>query len=154
MSTRLELKVPPVILVAITAIAMWLTGVALPWFSMSNNYRAPLAAVVLLAGLGITLSGVRTFASARTTVSPLDPSSTQSLVTTGVYRWTRNPMYVGFVLILVAWGVWLSAVTSIAWVVLFAWYLQRFQILPEERALRSKFGATFEDYARRVRRWF
>jgi protein-S-isoprenylcysteine O-methyltransferase Ste14 len=120
MPTRLELRVPPVILVVTAALAMWLTDLALPGLSVSQRYRAPLTAVAFMAGLGITLSGVLTFRSARTTVSPLDPASAQLLVTTGVYRWSHNPMYVGFVLSLVAWGMWLSTPTSIAWGVLFA----------------------------------
>lgn len=153
MLERLELKVPPLLLVAITAFAMWLSAVALPGLSSSHAYRVPVAVVILLAGLAIAVLGVLSFRSARTTVNPLNPASTSSLVTTGVYRWTRNPMYLGFLLMLIAWGVWLSNVTAIAWVVLFAWYLQRFQIVPEERILRALFGAQFDEYARNVRRW-
>jgi protein-S-isoprenylcysteine O-methyltransferase Ste14 len=153
MSVRLELKVPPVLLVVLTALAMWLSAFALPWFSIAPAYRVPVASAILLAGLWITVMGVSSFRAARTTVNPLDPGSAQSLVTTGVYRWTRNPMYVGFLLVLTAWAVWLSNVISIAWIASFAWYLQRFQIVPEERALRSKFGAKFDAYCRKVRRW-
>lgn len=153
MLERLELKVPPLLLVAITAFAMWLSAVALPGLSSSHAYRVPVAVVILLAGLAIAVLGVLSFRSARTTVNPLNPASTSSLVTTGVYRWTRNPMYLGFLLMLIAWGVWLSHVTAVAWVVLFAWYLQRFQIVPEERILKSMFGEKFDEYARKVRRW-
>jgi hypothetical protein len=80
MTSRLELRVPPLIMVVITALAMWFTDVALPWLSVSLHYPAPLAGVIFIAGLGIALSGVLTFRSARTTVSPLDPASAQSLV--------------------------------------------------------------------------
>jgi len=153
MLERLELKVPPLVLVAVTSVAMWLSAVALPCLSASHPYRLPVAGAILFAGLGIIGLGVLSFRLARTTVNPLDPGSTTSLVTTGVYRWTRNPMYLGFLLVLIAWGVWLFNAISVAWIVLFAWYLQRFQIVPEERALRSIFGAKFGEYARKVRRW-
>ena len=149
----LELKVPPLLLLVITALAMWLSAAALPGLSVSHPYRLSVAVMILLVGILIVALGVLSFRSARTTVNPLDPASATSLVTTGVYRWTRNPMYLGFLLMLIAWGVWLSNVTAIAWVVLFAWYLQRFQIVPEERILRALFGAQFDEYARNVRRW-
>ncbi|MEB0160908.1 isoprenylcysteine carboxylmethyltransferase family protein, partial [Pseudomonas sp. AH2 (2023)] len=88
----------------------------------------------------------------RTTVNPLRPDKAAALVSGGVYRVTRNPMYVGMMLLLVAWAVYLDSAWVLAGPVAFVAYITRFQIAPEERVLRAKF-ADFDAYAARVRRW-
>lgn len=71
----------------------------------------------------------------------------------GPYRFTRNPMYLGMVLILLAWCLWLGNAAALLALAAFVGYITRFQIVPEERALAGRFGAAYEDYRRRVRRW-
>jgi protein-S-isoprenylcysteine O-methyltransferase Ste14 len=71
----------------------------------------------------------------------------------GVYRWTRNPMYLGMAVLLLAWGLWLANGAALAVISLFVAYLNRFQIAPEERALQARFGDEFTAYRARVRRW-
>ena len=93
------------------------------------------------------------FRRARTTVNPLKPETSAALVSTGVYSFTRNPMYLGMALALFAWAVYLSSVWSLLGPVLFALYITRFQIVPEERVLDGLFGASFAAYKKRVRRW-
>lgn len=113
-----------------------------------------LGAVVLAAiGVAVALSGVLAFRRAQTTVNPLKPETSAALVSTGVYSFTRNPMYLGMVLGLFAWAVYLSSVWSLLGPVVFALYITRFQIIPEERVLDRLFGASFAAYKRRVRRW-
>ena len=83
----------------------------------------------------------------------MTPGLATSIVTTGVYRLSRNPMYVGFLLMLAAWGVFLANVLSVLLLPLFVVYLNRFQIISEENALLAKFGDDYARYLRSVRRW-
>jgi protein-S-isoprenylcysteine O-methyltransferase Ste14 len=96
---------------------------------------------------------VAAFRRARTTVNPLTPDATTALVESGIYRLTRNPMYLGFLLLLLAEIVWLANPVALLAAPAFVLYLNRFQIGPEERALRNRFGAKFQSYSHRVRRW-
>src|SRR5690606_40976871 len=75
-------------------------------------------------------------------------------ISSGIYRYTRNPMYLGFLLILAGYGVWLANLPALLWLIGYVLYLTRFQIIPEERWLSQKFGADFQYYRERVRRWF
>jgi len=149
----LELKIPPVALILLVAALMWLASWAMPTFRFefpSSNVFALSAAIfgAIISGLGIV-----SFRQARTTVNPMKPDTTSSLVVSGIYRWTRNPMYLGFLLVLLGWALFLS--NALAFVLLPAviFYMDRFQIEPEERALHSLFGQQFVIYTSRVRRW-
>ena len=99
------------------------------------------------------LPALLAFRRARTTVNPLRPERASTLVTTGVYRITRNPMYVGLMLALLAWSVFLASPLSLVGPVVFIAYINRFQIRPEEAVLTAKFGPVYEQYKSTVRRW-
>ena len=109
--------------------------------------------VLLVIGLFFSVSGVVSFRRAKTTVNPLKPESATSLVTSGIYQYTRNPMYVGFVMYLFAWAAYLNSIWSVALIALFIIYIHRFQILPEEKALEGIFGQVFINYRNQVREW-
>jgi protein-S-isoprenylcysteine O-methyltransferase Ste14 len=115
--------------------------------------RAVAAVVLLVAGVGVALAGVLHFRRARTTVNPLRPEQASAIVTTGVYARSRNPMYLGMLLVLAAWAAWLGSALGLAGLVLFVAYMNRWQIVPEERALAARFPDEFARYARTVRRW-
>jgi protein-S-isoprenylcysteine O-methyltransferase Ste14 len=152
MFNKLELKVPPLALVFLFGALMWLASansaftIALPW-------RSAFAFIFYAIGSAIVLAGVLTFRRMKTTVNPLTPEATTTMVTSGIYRFTRNPMYLGFLLILVGWAINLSHLLAFAFLPLFVWYMNRFQIHPEERALSTKFSEAFTRYKRSVRRW-
>ena len=112
-----------------------------------------MAVSIALAGAGVAMAGALAFRRARTTVSPLKPQTTSSLVTSGVYRFTRNPMHVGLALVLLAWAVFVSSPWAFLGPMRFILYITRFQIVPEERALSGLFGAAYSAYRARVRRW-
>lgn len=152
MST-LELKVPPPIVTLVLALLMWLTPAVSGIVQVPYAARVLCAVVLVCLGLGISIAGVLAFRRAKTTVNPVKASLTSSLVIRGVYRCTRNPMYAGFLLILLAWAVFLANPITVLWVFLFVLYITRFQIIPEERVLVSLFGAEYEAYKGRVRRW-
>lgn len=150
---RLELKIPPVLLLILMAAAMWgmarvtVTVEPAPWL------RIGVALLLLGKGAWIALAGVFEFRRARTTVNPIAPEEASAVVDGGIYRHTRNPMYLGFVFVLLAWAVWLSAPWSLLGPVVFAAWMTRFQILPEERALAERFGEDYRVYCRQARRW-
>lgn len=149
----LELRIPPPVVGLVLAAGMWAiahVSLILPW---SPILRLSAAATVAVVGVAVVLGGVWSFRRARTTVNPLRPEKTAALVSTGVYSFTRNPMYVGMALVLLAWAIYLSALASLVGPVLFVAYITRFQIVPEERVLDDLFGAAFAEYKRRVRRW-
>lgn len=149
----LEHRIPPPVIDATFALAMWATARLLPGLSADWPGRIALSVALALAGILLALAGVVSFRRHRTTVNPLKPQGASALVSTGVYAFTRNPMYLGMLVVLVAWGLYLSNLAAAVLVPLFVPCLNRLQILPEERVLRAKFGAAFDAYAARVRRW-
>lgn len=132
---------------------MWLVAWALPSMRLVITGQAALAAAMALVGVLIIVMGIVECRRARTTVNPLNPGAASSLVVQRVYAVTRNPMYLGLALILLAWAVFLAHPLSLFVVPGFVLYMNRFQITPEERALEALFGSEFKLYSGRVRRW-
>jgi protein-S-isoprenylcysteine O-methyltransferase Ste14 len=132
---------------------MWLVAWLLPALRWLFPGHQVLAVAALVAGLLISAAGVVQFRQARTTVNPMTPDASSSLVVAGIYRWTRNPMYLGFLVALIGIASWLASPAALLVLPFFVLYMNRFQIVPEERALAARFGASFEQYRRSVRRW-
>lgn len=153
MLDRLELKVPPPAVTLVVGVLMWALARWLPALDFAMPLRGVLASVLAIAGFALVVACALQFRRAGTTVNPMAPTKASALVDTGFYRFSRNPIYLGDALILVGWGLWLANVASLAAIAVFVAYLNRFQIAPEERALRAAFGAEFDAYRARVRRW-
>ena len=149
----LELRVPPPLVGGTVALLMWLGATLVPRAGFPLPGKGALAIALTVIGLCLGLVAYFQFRAAETTVHPMKPQESSALVVRGIYRVTRNPMYLGMLLILVAWAVWLANAVAFVLLPLFVVYLNRFQIGPEERALEARFGAAFADYARAVRRW-
>lgn len=149
----LEVRIPPPVVALLAAGAMWGLSRFAPLFDLPQSIRIAVAIAGALAGFGVSIAGIVSFRLAKTTVNPMKLDKTTALVRSGVYRQTRNPMYLGSVLLLVAWAAYLSSAWALLGPVAFVLYLNRFQIAPEERALAAKFGAPYADYRSRVRRW-
>jgi protein-S-isoprenylcysteine O-methyltransferase Ste14 len=131
------------------ALCRWLPlsqGIGGPWHRVG-------AAVPAASGFGIAVAAFVRFRQVRTTVNPMDPGQATQLVADGVFRISRNPMYLGLVLLLIGWAVWLDCASP--WFVppLFMIVLTRIQIIPEEQALERLFGSRYIAYRRRVARW-
>lgn len=150
---QLELKLPPLLLLAVCALAMWLQASLTPGLSMQFPGQLLLAALLAIVGGVIASAGVLAFRRAHTTVNPTKPESSSSVVSTGIYAYSRNPMYLGLVLLLLALAALLGNVLALLWLALFITYMNRYQITPEERALQANFGADYSAYLARVRRW-
>lgn len=149
----LELKVPPPIVALVVALAMWVVSRLTTTYD--GDAPLPIAVAVAVAVVGVTIStaGITSFRRAGTTSDPRKPDAVSSLVTSGIYRITRNPMYLGVLFVLVGWAAFLSAPWSLLGPVVLVVYLTRFQIKPEERALMGRFGDEYARYMARVRRW-
>ena len=149
----LELRIPPLAVVAVATLLMWTLARMLPSWELSLPGRVPAAIAAALIGFLICVAGLVEFRRARTTTNPLKPEAASSLVAGGIYRLTRNPMYLGFALALLGWGIFLSNPAALAVLFAFVVYIDRFQIVPEERALEALFGEAFAAYRSKVRRW-
>jgi len=149
----LELKIPPPAVAVLLAGAMWGISLVAPLLEVPAFIRVAAAVTIALAGGGFSLAGVISFRRARTTVNPMKPETTSSLVCSGIYGVTRNPMYVGLLLVLVAWAAFLSSAWALLGPLAFVLYINRFQIAPEERVLSAMFGTGYSAYKSRVRRW-
>jgi len=148
-----KLRVPPVALFVVVALLMWAVASWLPSWQIALPGRTLVAVLLLLAAGAIGIAGVRAFQRARTTVNPLRPEKASALVTSGIYRRTRNPMYVALAIALLGWAIWLGHPLALLGVAAFVAWINRFQIAPEERALRALFGPEFERYCSEARRW-
>ena len=149
----LDHRIPPPVVGLLTAVLMAGLARVGPALPLADLARHGLTGVLVAAGLGLDLSGLLAFRASRTTLNPLRPRKAAALVTGGIYRFTRNPMYLGMLLLLLAWAVHLSALWAFAGLPLFVLYIGRFQIAPEEVAMLGLFGDDYRRYAARVRRW-
>ncbi len=143
--------VPPLALLFICAVCAFALANLIPIVT----FTAPLwlVAFELVIGAAFLLPAVTIFVKHETTVSPLSPSSATTLVTNGVFGMTRNPMYVGMLLLLLGFALWLGAISSLAMVVAFFALVDRKQIPAEERSLLDNFGDDYRSYCKRVPRW-
>ncbi len=149
----LELKTPPPIVTLLCAVGMWVIAhYTFPYF-LSPAMRWGLVAIYALLGTAFSLGGVLAFRRSKTTIHPMHPENSSTLVTYGIYRVTRNPMYCGMAALLLAWAATLQSPLSVFVVAVFVLYITQFQIKPEERALEKLFGDEFRRYASQVRRW-
>ena len=147
----LENKIPPAVVWLVCALIMKSIAYVLPFVALPH---LPIVALVMtLIGIGAGIAGILSFYKARTTINPLEPSQATHFVSEGIYKLSRNPMYVGLVCCLVSWAIWLSYLLPWLGVLLFIAYMTRFQIIPEEHVLRQKFGDEYQNYCLKVRRW-
>lgn len=149
----LETRVPPPVVALVVAIAMWAASRLVPRASATGVVRTVVSGVLFALAILVAWSGIRTFARVRTSIDPHHPETATTLVTGGIFRLSRNPMYLSMVLALLGWAARLGRVWLVLGPVAFVLYVTRFQIRPEERALAEKFGAEYESYRRRTRRW-
>lgn len=152
-TSLMDHRVPPPVLMVAFALLMWLAAKYTPGLAWPGTASVGAAAALAAAGIAFNVAGFRTIRRAGSTIDPTRPAAASTLVIGGPFRFSRNPMYVGFTLMLLAWATWLQSPWVFAGPVSFALYLTRWQIVPEERALRAKFGAAYTEYAARVRRW-
>jgi protein-S-isoprenylcysteine O-methyltransferase Ste14 len=149
----LELKIPPVLIFAISGSFMWFLSLITNETGINQKIMLLGSIISLLAGGYIAVAGIIGFRKAKTTFSPLNPDEASSLVCSGIYRYTRNPMYLGLLFCLFSWACFLDNFYSLIFVFLYLLYMTQFQIRPEEKTLESIFGKNYGFYKKRVHRW-
>lgn len=150
---RLELKIPPLLLMFVFIGLVFLFHQLLPMLSLSFAAQSALAALICFAAAGICAVAVLQCHFAGTTVDPRNPRASSELITSGVFRFSRNPMYLGFAMFIAGAIVLSGNLLSIAALPLFVWYLNNYQIGPEEKQLQRKFQEAYSEYQQTVRRW-
>ena len=150
---RLELRIPPPAITLFFGLAMWLSACYVPHVDIEVPAGNLVSGLLVMLGIFCDVAGFLAFRDRRTTINPLKPANTLAIVSHGIYRHTRNPMYLGLLLFLTAWAFWLTNLLAFVFLPGFVIYLTRFQIIPEEHILGAKFGSTYSDYQQRVRRW-
>lgn len=149
----LETKIPPLVVMALLGAVAFGVAHLLPTFSFDLPLGALIPATFALTGAMLNLLPKLSFRRAGTTVNPLQPALAASLVTSGIYRYTRNPMYLGQAAILLGWALYLHNAAALVVVPAFVLYITRFQIQPEERYLSARFPDEYAAFCRQVRRW-
>ncbi|MEI7614414.1 MAG: isoprenylcysteine carboxylmethyltransferase family protein [Betaproteobacteria bacterium] len=150
---QLEFKLPPPVIALTSALLMWLTADATPSLVVALPWKREIGLALVMVGLLFDASGFLAFRKARTTINPLKPGNTTTMVSSGIYRVSRNPMYLGLLLNLAGWAVYLAHPLALLGLPVFVAAITRFQIAPEERVLTEKFGAEYLAYKDSVRRW-
>lgn len=153
MLARLELLIPPPLVGLAFGLAMWGLASAFPGLTLAFPFQGIIALALILTGAALDLVSILAFRQAGTTVTPLTPEKASSLVTDGLYSFTRNPMYLGLLAILSGIALLLGSPLNIALLIGFAAYITVFQVKPEEARLHAMFGEDFAAYTKRVRRW-
>ena len=133
--------------------AAWLAARLSPAAGVDIHGAGWIAIALLAVGVAIGLAGVVEFRRRRTTVNPMSPDKASRVVTSGVFRWTRNPMYLGHAFGLLAWIVYLGNIIAITILIAFVAFLDRYQIRPEERIMQDRFGDEYRNSLSSVRRW-
>ena len=151
--SSLELKVPPLVLLAASSAVMFALSLVAPALDFSLVQSTVIASMLVAAGVCVALAGVIEFRKSGTTVNPTTPEKASTVVSAGIYRFSRNPMYLGFALTLAGWATYLSNAASLLVLPTYIAYMNKFQIEPEERMLLTKFGTQFNEYIASVRRW-
>jgi protein-S-isoprenylcysteine O-methyltransferase Ste14 len=150
----MKLKIPPVIVVAICAVSMWLLDqYILSSYAYVFPHQRTISTVAFVSCMLFMMSSMYAFRKHRTTFDPTSPDKASSLVQGGVFNLSRNPMYVSMLLLLIGWAVKLGNPFSVLILILFVWYMTQFQINAEEEALMELFGAEYKAFCKRVRRW-
>ena len=145
--------VPPPLWMLIFAVGMWVLNHYLPVLTIIPEPWSRLGWCVMAIAPIAPIAALIQFRRADTTVNPHKPETTTTLVTSGVYAWTRNPMYLGLAMLLLGWAIKLGTLSPLVAALLFIPLIQRIQIRPEEHALRMRFGKDYQQYCHRVNRW-
>jgi protein-S-isoprenylcysteine O-methyltransferase Ste14 len=149
----LELKIPPPIVALLCALGMWAIARNTLLYFIQTELKWAFIMIFVIMGIVFAMAGVFAFHRKKTTVNPLHPEKSSSLVTHGIYRITRNPMYCGMAWFLIAWAIFLNSPMALIGLPIFIFYINYFQIIPEEKILFKIFGDAFTEYQTQVRRW-
>ena len=144
-------RLPPLLLVLLLTIAMLVLDRALPLFRIHNPALVYLGVGLVSLGVLIVLASAGLFRLRKTTLNPFGEPAT--VVQDGFYRFSRNPMYLGMLLVLAGNAIWLGNFLALLFAPVFVAIMSRYYIAREEQILDARFGDAYRAYCRRVRRW-
>ena len=144
-------KIPPPIVTLAFGLMIYFSRNIFP--DINNIIFYVLSLFFIILGPFILISAVRSFKAEQTTINPININNASSLVISGVFKYSRNPMYLGMVFILLALSLRFNLVGGILFTSIFIMYITKFQIIPEEAAMKSIFGEDFNKYKNNTRRW-
>ena len=144
-------KIPPLIVTLIFGLVIYFSKTCFP--SIRFNYESLTGIGLIILGLTVIITAVSSFRKNQTTVNPLKPDAASKLVTEGVFKFSRNPMYLGLLIILIGISVQFNLIGGLIFLSIFIFYMNYFQIIPEEGAMTELFKEDFINYKNKVRRW-
>ncbi len=147
----MKTKIPPPIIAATCIIINYYSTYLISSFSFS--YQVIVGVILLIIGFTLAISAIYLFRKQKTTVNPMNPEETTSLVTSGIFSYTRNPMYLGLLIIITSTAIFFGSWFGPFVLLFFVWYINTFQIIPEEKAMNNLFQKQFEEYKKNVRKW-
>ena len=147
----METKIPPPIVTLVFGLSIYFSREIFQAVEIKHSFY--IGALLLLLGFVILISAVQLFRKDKTTVNPLSPEQATKLVTNGIFQYSRNPMYLGMAFILSSMAVFFNLIGGAIFIVLFCFYITKFQIIPEERAMSNLFAQDFDQYKQATRRW-
>ena len=150
---KLSLKIPPVAQTIVAILLIWLLDRYAPIYHIKFIYQSIVAGTLIGIGAIVALSGVFAFIKLNTTVDPRYPEKASELVIIGIYKYSRNPMYLGILFVITGIAVYFGALSSVFVISPFVAFINKYQIVPEEVALQEKFSENYTRYAQNVRRW-
>lgn len=153
MISKLETKIPPPVYGIAIAFLIWWLAKEIPSFTLIPVSISKLGIALIIAGVLIDISALVQFIKQRTTPNPLSPQNANAIVISGLYKFSRNPMYLGLLLSLTGWAIVQANLFGFVCLPIFIWLINTMQIKPEERILREKFGDSYQQYLSKVRRW-
>ena len=151
---NMELRIPPAVVFIVFGGLMWIVAKFLPFGDFDFFGRKWLMGLLILMAVIVAGIALVQFFISRTSVDPRYPQKSTKLVTSGVYQISRNPMYLALLMLLLALGLWLGNAFNTLTAAGFVYYMNAFQIKPEEQQLHKTFGNVYKQYCSMVRRWF
>ena len=148
---HIKTKIPPPLVALTFGFLINYTKNIFPKIEIKNEII--FGSFMIISGLIAILSAITTFKKYHTTITPLNPANTTKLITDGIYKFSRNPMYLGLLLVLLGISIILNLIGGFFLIPLFILYLNLFQIIPEENAMVDLFKDEFLEYKKNVRRW-
>ena len=147
----METRIPPPIVTLVFGLSIYFSREIFQ--AVEIKYSFYIGILLLVLGLAILISAVRLFRKDKTTVNPLSPEQATKLVTGGIFKFSRNPMYLGMACVLSSMAMFFNIIGGIVLIALFCAYITKFQIIPEEKAMIDLFSQDFDQYKQTTRRW-
>ena len=147
----METKIPPPIVTSVFGLLIYFSKGIFP--VIENQITFYVGILLIFLGFFILITAVKSFKKSKTTVNPLNPEKATKLVTEKIFKYSRNPMYLGMTAMLGSLALFFNVIGGIMLIALFCTYITKYQIIPEEKVMKNLFKEEFEEYKKTTRRW-